>query len=315
MLSTFHPSVGAVERPEDRDQQRSIPLALSARTVLAELDFRIVESSSPQGRSTWVINGRPTPGRTWRPPPWWAFELPGRDYLFHIDKGTGIVVSAEGRIDDDLIAWMRIDELEVDVPIEAGVFQFSSPDGTPVRTPDQLALEHLVQQGVDVSGIDARDSEQVHAALRQHHESRFARHRPPTVEQLADDLPVLGPPPSDEAAAVVAVTDAFDRMTELSTDGADVPMVERGEGLGECVRSAGDWYAREAQAEIEVLHIKFVSDQEAVVWYAVAVNGHTMLKQMEGRSVLTEHGWLVTRATFCQLMRLAGVTCPPPAGA
>jgi len=314
MLTTFHPMVGAVEQPEDRDQRRSIPLALSARMVLEQLDFRIVESSSWQGRPAWVINGSPSPGRTWRPPPWWAFDLPGREYLFHIDKATGIVVTAEGAIEDELVAWMRIDELEVDVPIETGVFQFRSPDGTPVRTPDQRALEHLAQQGVDVSGIDARDSEQVHEALRQHHESMFAMHRKPTVEQLAQDFPVLGPPPSDAAGAVIAVTGAFSRMTELSMDGVDLPMVERGQGLGDCVRAAGERYAREALAAIEVLHIKFVSDHEAVVWYAVAVNGHRILQQMEGRSVLTDDGWLVTRATFCQLMRLAGVTCPPPEG-
>jgi hypothetical protein len=52
---------------------------------------------------------------------------------------------------------------------------------------------------------------------------------------------------------------------------------------------------------------------EAVVGYAVKVNGQPLLPQLEGRSVLTDD-WRVTRATFCHLMRLGGVTCPPPKG-
>jgi hypothetical protein len=309
---TFHPLLGPVERPDDDPHQRSIPLTLSARSVLAELDFRIVDSVQWHDRSTWSVSGTPTQNRQPGLPPQWIHVLPGHDYLLHIDKATGVIVVAEGRFDDETVSWVRIDSLEVDLSIDERVFQYRPPEGVAVRTPEEVTLENLRQQGVDVSDIDVRDRDQVQDAARRHYDTVFARHRAPTVEELAEHVPILGPPPADERAAFASVADAFREMDALSSDDEDLVMVERGEGLGDCLRDAGRRYGPDAKADIDVLHVKFVSDHEAVVWCAIGVNGNKLLQQIEGRAILVGERWLVTRATFCHLMRLAGVTCPPP---
>lgn len=310
-ITTFHPLAGAVERVDEEGRPPSLPVALSARAVLADLDFRLPESSSWHGRATWTLVGSPGGDRGWRPFPFWAHDLPGGEYELQIDKLTGLIVSIEGRFDQHATAWMRLESLDVDGPIDDAVFVFEPPDGVPVRTPEQLLVEHLREQGVDLSDIDVSDRDQVHQALRRHTETLSSFHRRASVDELAQDVPVLGPPPADEAAALAQVTDAFARMDELSPDGRDLLLVERGEGLGDCLRAAGQ-QVRGAKGTFDVRHVKFVSDREAVVWYQVRVDGRPVLAEMEGRAVHLDDRWLVTRATFCQLMRLAGVTCPPP---
>ena len=67
MLRTFHPLVGAVERPEAPDQRRSIPLPLLARAVLEDLDFRKAGwmttwvGASPEQRSASSCASRVSP--------------------------------------------------------------------------------------------------------------------------------------------------------------------------------------------------------------------------------------------------------------
>jgi len=312
MVRTFHPGVGALERPAD-PHDLSRPLVLSARTMLAAMVFEIRDASMRwHDRPVWEITAQPSGDRM---PPMHpshvTFQLPGHDYTVQIDKATGVILAAEARIDDDVTSWVRVDELEIDPVVDDRVFTFEAPDGSRVRTPNELTLEHLAREGVDVSGIDPNDSAQVSEAVRRHHEPFLARHRPPTVEQLAEDVPVLGPPPEDQVAARAAVTDAFTRMDETSEDGNDLLTVERGEGLGECLREAGERYTGGAKARFTVVHVRFVSDREAAVWYDVGHGGGT-LHQVEGRSIRVGDEWLVTRATFCSLLRIAGVTCPPP---
>lgn len=311
MVRTFHPGFGALERPIDSHDPTK-PLVLSARTMLAALTFEIGDASMRwRDRPVWVILGEPS--RDVMPamhPSYVTFQLPGLHYAVHIDKATGVILAAEGRIDDALTSWLRVDELEIDSVIDDAVFTFETPDGSRVRTPNEITLEHLAREGVDVSGIDPADSAQVSEALQRYHEPLLGRHRPPTVEQLAENVPVLGPAPDDEESARAGVTDAFARMDGTSEDGEDVVTVERGEGLGECLREAAGRHPG-LKARFNVLHVRFVSDREAAVWFDVVHGGGT-IHQVEGRSIRVGDQWFVTRATFCSLMRMAGVTCPPP---
>ena len=311
MVRTFHPGIGALERPDDV-HERSRPLVLSARELLATLAFEIRDASARwHDRAVWVVTGEPSrSGLPSMHPLHMVMQLPGREYTAQIDKATGVIVAAEGRIDGDLTSWIEVDELDVDPVIDDGVFTFESPDGSRVRTPNEFTLEHLAREGVDVSGIDPSDSAQVTEASRRHHEQFSSRHRPPTVEELAENIPVLGPPPADEPAARAAVVDAFARMDETSEDGDDLLTVERGERLGECLREAGERQPG-VRAQFTVVHVRFVSNREAAVWYDVT-RDHPILSQVEGRAIRIGDGWFVTRATFCHLMRMAGVTCPPP---
>jgi hypothetical protein len=311
MVRTFHPAAGALERPDDA-HERSRHLVLSARELLATLAFEIRDLSARRhDRAVWVVTGEPS--RAGLPPMHplhMAVQLPGRVYTAKIDMATGLIVAADGRIDGDLTSWIEVEELDVDPVIEGRVFTFESPDGSRVRTPNEFTLEHLAREGVDVSGIDPTDSAQVSEASRRHHEQRLARHRPPTVEQLAENIPVLGPPPDDHPAARAAVIAAFTRMDETSEDGDDLLNVERGEALGGCLREAAERNST-VKARFNVVHVRFVSDREAAVWYDVIHGGGT-IHQVEGRSIRIGDEWFVTRATFCHLMRMAGVNCPPP---
>ena len=310
MVRTFHPGVGALEQPAG-PRERSTPIVCGGREMLSVLAFELTDASALwRDRPMWVITAQPSDARLPTHPSHLAVQLPGREYTIHIDKATGVILAAEGRIDDQVTSWIAVDELEIDLPIDDAVFTFEAPDGSRVRTPNELTLDYLAAEGVDISGIDPRDSDQVADASRRHHEQLFAAHRPPTVEQLAENVPILGPPPADEVAARAAVSEAFVRMDELSADGNDAVNVERGEGLGVCLREAA---ARMPglKATFKVGHVRFVSDHEAAVWYDVAHGGGT-IQQLEGRSIRIGDEWYVTRATFCSLMRMAGVTCPQP---
>jgi hypothetical protein len=53
--------------------------------------------------------------------------------------------------------------------------------------------------------------------------------------------------------------------------------------------------------------IKFLNASEAVVWFR-----STYLPTRKGRAVLAGDRWKVSRATYCGLIAMAGVTCPPP---
>jgi hypothetical protein len=126
-----------------------------------------------------------------------------------------------------------------------------------------------------------------------------------------------GPPPDDEEGARLAIKDAFAGM--LTGDGnSNVAAVERGAGLGECLREAARRHGiPEGEpgdgATVTADFIRFVNDHEARVSFTVIVGQPRNMNfgGRIGRAVLVEGVWKVARETFCEFMQMAGVECPP----
>ena len=90
--------------------------------------------------------------------------------------------------------------------------------------------------------------------------------------------------------------------------------VEKGADLGWAVTAAkANAPPAFLQAEIVVTvdEIIFVDPEHAAVWFSIFVNGSPVLSRHRGDAVLVEGEWMMARSTFCQIMAMGGVTCPP----
>jgi hypothetical protein len=60
--------------------------------------------------------------------------------------------------------------------------------------------------------------------------------------------------------------------------------------------------------------IKFLRDDEAVVWFSVEIDGSRLsfVNGREGRAVLVNGRWMVEHAGLADLLGMAGVEVPPP---
>jgi len=60
--------------------------------------------------------------------------------------------------------------------------------------------------------------------------------------------------------------------------------------------------------------IHFYDTTRAAVWFSIALGDRTLLRRHRGEAVLVDGEWKMARTTFCQLMGMAGVVCPPEEG-
>ena len=128
---------------------------------------------------------------------------------------------------------------------------------------------------------------------------------------------IPGPPPADEAAAGAAIERAFAAMTDVDEDGS-IRAIDGGSNLGRCLEEAGQRYIDDPETSsrtVKIDAIRFINDHEARVVYSMVINGlrigGQLLQRRPGRAVLIDGEWKVARDTFCALMQLAGVECPP----
>jgi hypothetical protein len=125
---------------------------------------------------------------------------------------------------------------------------------------------------------------------------------------------IPGVPPTDTDKARAEIRAAFANHGSLSEDGKAALGVERGANLGWAVTAAMA-NAPPALLEAEILltvdEIIFVDPEHAPVWFSILVNGSPVLARHRGDAVLVEGEWMMARSTFCQIMAMAGVTCPP----
>jgi hypothetical protein len=138
---------------------------------------------------------------------------------------------------------------------------------------------------------------------------RLARLGPPGSEQP-------GPPPADQGSARAEIEQAFAGMLTGDADSHDVPTVDGGENLGDCLRDAAQRHgviAEQSGATVRADFVQFVNDHEARVSYSVVISGMRNMQfgDRPGRAVLIDGTWKVARDTFCQFMQMAGVECPP----
>jgi hypothetical protein len=130
---------------------------------------------------------------------------------------------------------------------------------------------------------------------------------------------IPGPPPDDESAARSAVEDAFARMLDVDEADGSIPAVEGGANLGEALLAAGQRHSIDqdpSQRSVKVDGLRFVNDHEARVVFSLTISGPfsgtPMIRGRQGRAVLVDGEWKVARDTFCALMQIAGIECPPP---
>jgi hypothetical protein len=141
--------------------------------------------------------------------------------------------------------------------------------------------------------------------------------RPSEVPQ-SRDAPVAGQPPEHAEVAESAIRTAFAGLSTASEDGVSVPTVERGETLGPVLAAAREQGRGIGPPGAEFVttidQIVFTDPDHAAVWFTMTVAGTPLLPRHRGDAVMVGGVWKVARSTFCDLMALAGVQCPPETG-
>jgi hypothetical protein len=141
------------------------------------------------------------------------------------------------------------------------------------------------------------------------------RREPETAEERAARWMATGPPPPDEDAARQAIAYAFTDPMELSADGKTLVNVEDG---AELAPYAAHVYERAGafidERENVVEYVKFLNDRRAVVWTTIRMRRSPSARipiLHEGRAVLVDGRWKMSRETICERWRAAGVDVPP----
>ena len=269
---------------------------------LGWMRFRVSGVEVRAQRPCWRVETQPVTGHP-RPRMPWLF--PGTvDYELWIDQSTGIALRAEGRFDGEVASQFVVEDIEVDRPIDPAVFAFVTPDGSPTRSQGELQLDRLQRRGVDVSGIDPDDP----VAVREAVWANLPLGSPPhDVENMAAQHTPTGPPPEDEEDALIDIGTAFEKMLTPNDDGEELRYVERGENLADSAAEVRRRFPQAVEAGLRVERVKFLHDREAVVWFSSPLVGIR-----EGRAMLINGSWKVSRATYSALIAIAAVGCPPP---
>jgi ATP-dependent Clp protease ATP-binding subunit ClpC len=123
---------------------------------------------------------------------------------------------------------------------------------------------------------------------------------------------ITGRHPDDEEGAREEIASAFGHALVLSEDRRTVPSVEGGELLGPCLKEAQERHAalRHPDQSVTIDRIRFIDEEHASVSFALSVEGLSS-EMRQGEALVVDSTWKVARASFCDLMDLAGVKCPP----
>jgi hypothetical protein len=126
---------------------------------------------------------------------------------------------------------------------------------------------------------------------------------------VADVLP--GPQPENPDGARAEISAAYSNHGTVSEDGLSLPWVEDGENLGPTLAAAKDQRPDVAEVVISIDDLVFVDIEHAALLFSISVNGGPVLTHYRGDAVLIDGVWKMARSTFCQLMAMGGIQCPP----
>ena len=176
------------------------------------------------------------------------------------------------------------------------------------------------ESGQLVSGADAFICEQCIRRWSRQLERQSPRPSWRSVTQVTHQVrqvAVTGPLPDDADAARAAITAAFAGSGTESEDGRSVPTVEGGETLGPTLTAAKERRRDIAYGTAEVVfmvdEIGFIdADSTPPSGSRSAVKGASiLLPNRRGDAIIVDGTWKMARSTFCELVGLAGVPCPP----
>jgi hypothetical protein len=60
-----------------------------------------------------------------------------------------------------------------------------------------------------------------------------------------------------------------------------------------------------------VEEVQFIDAEHAAVWFSICIGGHPMVQHHRGDAVFIGGKWKMARSTFCRIMSMGGVPCPP----
>jgi len=135
---------------------------------------------------------------------------------------------------------------------------------------------------------------------------------PEEVDGLSSAVVMTGRMPDDEESARSEIARAFRDVFVLSSDRRTVPSIEGGDHLGPCLKEAQERHAalRRTDQPVTIENVEFVDEEHAIVSFALSLEGLSS-EPRRGDALVVDSTWKVARMTFCQLMELAGVKCPP----
>lgn len=165
----------------------------------------------------------------------------------------------------------------------------------------QDAVGHLVRgRGSVICDRCVQQAQEAIAAASP--DRRLLKVRPPRVDV------------GDRNAAEDAIEEAFERAFD-----SQVPIPERcrsiehGEGLEATMQELRSRYPPAETLDVSVDSIRFLSEREAEVRFTLhlAPIGPQTFSHT-GFAVLVDGGWKVARETWCGLVGMVGLSCPPP---
>lgn len=119
-----------------------------------------------------------------------------------------------------------------------------------------------------------------------------------------------GPHPNDPEAARNEIETAFTGPLVTSEDGQSLPLVERGSNLGPTLAAAQARHPT-MEANFTVDEVVFIDQEHAAVLFTITTHTGLTLPGHRGDAVVEGGAWKMARSTFCRLIGMAGVPCPP----
>src|ERR671910_179035 len=133
-------------------------------------------------------------------------------------------------------------------------------------------------------------------------------------QKLLRIRPIIGQ--FDRAAAEVAVEEAFETVFGGGKADEEVcQAIEQGDNLGPTIEEARQRNPGTQILDMSVDRVRFLSEDEAEVQFTLWLSqfGSSGLPQT-GHAVKVGEDWKVSRDTWCGLVSMRGVECPPPEG-
>ena len=110
--------------------------------LVAVLELTAIDRGTVAGRTTWRCRAVPRAGEDDR---FTLHRLPGYgadEYELDVDAEHGLILRVAGRLDGAVFSESEVVELGVDEDLPDELFEFTSPDGSPTRSTDELHGPH-----------------------------------------------------------------------------------------------------------------------------------------------------------------------------